>query len=95
MEEGVILVRIRFIPLRLAAIGTFACWLMTAAPAPCQVRQFHTRDFTRLSQVQVAPTLKRSDFIFILPVRSRQTESCPAIGIMSRRSHTPWPWAMS
>ena len=34
-------------------------------PLPAQVRKLHTRDMTRLSQIQVADHLKRSDIIFI------------------------------
>src|SRR3954462_2172719 len=37
-----------------------------------QVRKLHTRDLTRLSQVQVADYLKRSDIIFI-PVGAVET----------------------
>src|SRR5438128_2872949 len=43
----------------------FACSLALAAPSWGQVRKLHTRDLTRLSQVQVADYLKRSDIIFI------------------------------
>src|ERR1700716_1662299 len=39
--------------------------LMQTAPMWGQVRKLHTRDLTRLSQVQVADYLKRSDIIFI------------------------------
>lgn len=39
--------------------------LIAAASSPAQVRKLHTRDMTRLSQVQVADYLKRSDIIFI------------------------------
>jgi creatinine amidohydrolase len=42
------------------------------APLPAQVRKLHTRDMTRLSQVQVADYLKRSDIIFI-PVGAVET----------------------
>jgi creatinine amidohydrolase len=41
------------------------CCMLTTAPAWGQVRKLHTRDLTRLSQVQVADHLKRSDIIFI------------------------------
>src|SRR5277367_2379445 len=41
-------------------------------PASGQVRKLHTRDLTRLSQVQVADYLKRSDIIFI-PVGAVET----------------------
>jgi hypothetical protein len=40
--------------------------LLQSAPVTAQVRKLHTRDLTRLSQVQVADYLKRSDIIFIL-----------------------------
>ena len=46
--------------IRLITISLAACVLLTA-----QVRKLHTRDLTRLSQVQVADYLKRSDIIFI------------------------------
>src|ERR1700712_2450898 len=39
--------------------------LALTAPLCSQVRKLHTRDLTRLSQVQVADYLKRSDIIFI------------------------------
>ena len=39
--------------------------LLIAAAAPAQVRKLHTRDMTRLSQVQVVDYLKRNDIIFI------------------------------
>jgi creatinine amidohydrolase len=51
---------------RLALIAAgLGCWLFMAAPLGAQVRKLHTRDMTRLSQVQVADYLKRSDIIFI------------------------------
>src|SRR5262245_33404264 len=43
-----------------------------SAPLPAQVRKLHTRDLTRLSQVQVADHLKRSDIIYI-PVGAVET----------------------
>ncbi len=46
--------------------------LLIAAAASGQVRKLHTRDMTRLSQVQVADYLKRSDIIFI-PVGAVET----------------------
>lgn len=46
----------------LAALGLACCGML---PASAQVRKLHTRDLTRLSQVQVAEYLKRSDIIFI------------------------------
>ena len=42
-----------------------AACLSLAVPLGAQVRKLHTRDMTRLSQVQVADYLKRSDIIFI------------------------------
>jgi creatinine amidohydrolase len=39
--------------------------MLIAVPAWGQVRKLHTRDLTRLSQVQVADHLKRSDIIFV------------------------------
>jgi creatinine amidohydrolase len=42
------------------------------APVRAQVRKLHTRDMTRLSQVQVADYLKRSDIIFI-PIGAVET----------------------
>src|SRR5215510_8624845 len=46
--------------------------LLLTAPASSQVRKLHTRDLTRLSQVQVADYLKRSDIVFI-PVGAVET----------------------
>ena len=43
----------------------FAAVLLLSVSSPAQVRKLHTRDMTRLSQVQVAEYLKRSDVIFI------------------------------
>lgn len=45
---------------------------MQTAPVWGQVRKLHTRDLTRLSQVQVANYLKRSDIVFI-PVGAVET----------------------
>src|SRR5437899_5081870 len=45
---------------------------LACSPAWSQVRKLHTRDLTRLSQVQVADYLKRSDIIFI-PVGAVET----------------------
>src|ERR1700754_3082900 len=57
-------------------------WGMIGAAAICclaystilsgQVRKLHTRDLTRLSQIQVADYLKRSDIIFI-PIGAVET----------------------
>src|SRR5258706_8943394 len=52
---------------QLAAIALVCC-----IPLSAQVRKLHTRDMTRLSQVQVADYLKRSDIIFI-PVGAVET----------------------
>src|ERR1700753_3804135 len=51
-----------------------AVCLLLVAPAGLfsQVRKLHTRDLTRLSQVQVVDYLKRSDIIFI-PVGAVET----------------------
>jgi creatinine amidohydrolase len=48
------------------------CVALAALPARAQVRKLHTRDMTRLSQVQVADYLKRSDIIFI-PIGAVET----------------------
>lgn len=60
-------------------------------PSFAQVRKLHTRDLTRLSQVQVADYLKRSDIIFI-PVGAVETN-----GIMpSDRDYvSPLAYAMT
>src|SRR4249920_2173919 len=65
--------------------------LLLTAPAWGQVRKLHTRDLTRLSQVQVADYLKRSDIIFI-PVGAVETN-----GIMpSDRDYvSPLAYAMA
>jgi len=67
-----------------------AVWAATV-PASSQVRKLHTRDMTRLSQVQVADYLKRSDIIFI-PVGAVETN-----GIMpSDRDYvSPLAYAMA
>ena len=52
------------IRLTLAVAGLF-CYLLPTAPLGAQVRKLHTRDLTRLSQVQVADYLKRSDIVFV------------------------------
>src|SRR6516165_1018666 len=43
-----------------------------ALPVSAQVRKLHTRDLTRLSQVQVADYLKRNDTVFI-PIGAVET----------------------
>jgi creatinine amidohydrolase len=63
-------------------------WLLTLLlPAGAQVRPLHTRDLTRLSQVQVAEALKRSDIIFI-PVGAVETN-----GIQPSNRDYTWPLA--
>src|SRR5271168_505557 len=54
-----------------------------------QVRKLHTRDMTRLSQVQVADYLKRSDIIFI-PVGAVETN-----GILPSDRDYVYPLGMS
>ena len=56
---------------RLITLGV-AAGLMATAPLPGQVRKLHTRDLTRLSQIQVADYLKRSDIVFI-PIGAVET----------------------
>lgn len=51
-------------------IAALAC--SVALPLPAQVRKLHTRDLTRLSQVQVVDYLKRKDIVFI-PVGAVET----------------------
>src|SRR5580765_8632949 len=64
---------------------------LLTAPAWSQVRKLHTRDLTRLSQVQVADYLKRSDIVFI-PIGAVETN-----GIMpSDRDYvSPLAYAMA
>lgn len=50
----------------------FLAAALSIAPLPAQVRKLHTRDLTRLSHVQVADYLKRSDIIFI-PIGAVET----------------------
>jgi creatinine amidohydrolase len=57
------------------------------APLSAQVRKLHTRDFTRLSQVQVADALRQSDIIFI-PVGAVETN-----GIQPSNRDYTWPLA--
>src|SRR5215831_20497689 len=72
-------------------VCALACAIVVAAPARAQVRKLHTRDMTRLSQVQVADYLKRSDIIFI-PIGAVETN-----GIMpSDRDYvSPLSYAMT
>src|SRR5258706_2630314 len=51
---------------------TLASIFLAALTLTAQVRPLHTRDMTRLSQVQVADYLKRSDVIFI-PIGAVET----------------------
>jgi creatinine amidohydrolase len=57
---------------RSAILGLACCLVAQAVPLGAQVRALHTRDATRLSQVQVMDQLKRSDVIFI-PLGSVET----------------------
>jgi creatinine amidohydrolase len=50
---------------RLITLGITGLAALQIAPLWGQVRALHTRDLTRLSQVQVAEYLKRSDIIFV------------------------------
>jgi creatinine amidohydrolase len=76
--------------IRWTACGWIGCVMLTL-PLVGQVRKLHTRDLTRLSQVQVAEYLKRSDIIFI-PVGAVETN-----GIMpSDRDYvSPLAYAMT
>ena len=63
----------RFVKImRLTILGITGLLALQTAPLWSQVRKLHTRDLTRLSQVQVADYLKRSDIIFI-PVGAVET----------------------
>jgi creatinine amidohydrolase len=53
-------------------LTTVCLTFLPAVPVSAQVRKLHTRDLTRLSQVQVASYLKRSDIIFI-PIGAVET----------------------
>ncbi len=61
--------------------------LLAAFAAVAQVRKLHTRDLTRLSQVQVAGYLERSDIVFV-PVGAVETN-----GIMPSDRDYVWPLA--
>ncbi len=61
--------------------------LTLLTPLSAQVRKLHTRDFTRLSQVQVAEALKQTDIIFI-PVGAVETN-----GIQPSNRDYTWPLA--
>jgi len=67
----------------LALIALFALIF----PLQAQIRKLHTRDFTRLSQVQVAEALKQTDIIFI-PVGAVETN-----GIQPSNRDYTWPLA--
>src|SRR6266699_1730239 len=56
------IIRLRTMWLVIAAL---ACCPLQMVAVEAQVRKLHTRDLTRLSQVQVADYLKRSDIIFV------------------------------
>ena len=73
---------------RLVVVGVCA---VMALPIWGQVRKLHTRDLTRLSQVQVADYLKRNDTVFI-PIGAVETN-----GIMpSDRDYvSPLAYAMT
>jgi creatinine amidohydrolase len=64
-----------------------AVFLTALLSAGAQVRPLHTRDLTRLSQVQVAEALKHSDVIFI-PVGAVETN-----GIQPSNRDYTWPFA--
>ncbi|MFN3324001.1 MAG: creatininase family protein [Bryobacteraceae bacterium] len=61
--------------------------LLLSLPAWTQVRPLHTRDLTRLSQVQVAKVLQETDIIFI-PVGAVETN-----GIQPSGRDYVWPLA--
>src|SRR5436190_18516871 len=81
---------IRFKTMRLLA-AALACCVLQTAPLRGQVRKLHTRDLTRLSQIQVADYLKRSNIVFI-PIGAVETN-----GIMpSDRDYvSPLAYAMT
>ncbi len=58
--------------IRAAVLGIACCLFVQTNSAWSQVRELHTRDATRLSEVQVIEQLKHSDVIFI-PVGSVET----------------------
>src|SRR6266699_1503767 len=82
------IIRLRTMWLVIAAL---ACCVLQTVPLRGQVRKLHTRDLTRLSQIQVADYLKRSDIIFI-PIGAVETN-----GIMpSDRDYvSPLAYAMT
>ena len=96
--QGRSLNKIRFKTMRLLA-AALACCVLQTAPLRGQVRKLHTRDLTRLSQIQVADYLKRSDIVFI-PIGAVETN-----GIMPSEGSEPtqltfdhgrsWPYGFS
>jgi creatinine amidohydrolase len=84
------LMEARWKAIRWTACGLIGCVTLTPLLTG-QVRKLHTRDLTRLSQVQVAEYLKRSDIIFV-PVGAVETN-----GIMpSDRDYvSPLAYAMT
>jgi creatinine amidohydrolase len=70
-------------------LRTIALLFVIAGAAFPQVRKLHTRDFTRLSQPQVAEQLKQSDVIFI-PVGAVETN-----GILPSDRDYVWPLAFA
>lgn len=71
-------------------LGTLLSVALVLQPyAGAQVRKLHTRDLTRLSQVQVASYLKRSDIVFI-PVGAVETN-----GIMPSDRDYVYPLGMA
>ena len=76
----------RFLPYVLAI-----CAASLTVPITAQVRKLHTRDLTRLSHVQVADQLKRSDIVYI-PVGAVETNG---IFPSDRDYVTPLAYAMT
>jgi len=85
------LAEIQWKRVRPVALAMTCCIMMQTAPLWGQVRKLHTRDLTRLSQIQVADYLKRSDIVFI-PIGAVETN-----GIMpSDRDYvSPLAYAMA
>lgn len=71
--------------------GIAFCLLITPGSTAGQVRKLHTRDMTRLSQVQIADYLKRSDVVFI-PVGAVETNGIQPSG---RDYVSPLAYAMT
>jgi creatinine amidohydrolase len=76
---------------RISGAAAALAVLLQVGPTAAQVRKLHTRDLTRLSQVQVVDYLKRSDIVFI-PIGAVETN-----GIMpSDRDYvSPLAYAMA